>query len=160
MNTRTQELHWLVVGYVSPGARSRITEVGGRVIDLSSNPPLVAVALAYNPTGVWVWNHGRQEHRQGIEFWNTGEVQEASTGITLQYRNIDPHTSTEYSSVETNYLILPDETFDPQTRHVQEPDNQTQSASADGENEKQDQEQPVARWPPDDGLDLLDEAPF
>jgi hypothetical protein len=112
-------LHWLVVGYVSPGAEEWIKEAGGRVDHISSEPPLVAVALAYDPHGAWTWSRGRQEHRQGIEFWSTGEIQEASTGITLLYGNsIDKRTLAEYCSVETNYLILPDEEFDTETRQA------------------------------------------
>jgi hypothetical protein len=61
-----------------------------------------------------------REHRQGIEFWTTGEIQEASTGINLLYRNIDESTVAEYGSVIDNYLILPDEEFDPETRQVKE----------------------------------------
>jgi hypothetical protein len=114
------ELHWLVVGYVSPGAKQWIEEKGGQVLEASSDPPLVAVGLAYNPAGAWVWTHGRQEHRQGIEFWNTGEIQEVSTGISLQYRNSNGSRDAEYCSAETNYLILPDEEFDPETRQVKE----------------------------------------
>jgi hypothetical protein len=83
----------------------------------------VAVALAYNPAGAWTWSHGERQHRQGIEFWNTGEIQEASTGITLQYRSTsDSGTIAEYCSCETNYLILPDEEFDITMGKVKEPD--------------------------------------
>lgn len=120
MDQDSKLLHWLVVGYVSPGAKQWIEEVGGQVLEVSSVPPLTAVALAYNPAGVWVWSHGRQEHRQGIEFWTTGEIQEASTEISLLYQNIDGKTLAEYSSVVDTYIILPDEEFDPRTRQVKE----------------------------------------
>ncbi len=113
-------LHWLTVGYVSPAAKAWIEKVGGSVFDLSNVPPLVAVALAYNPVGAWTWSHSKQEHRQGVEFWNTGEIQEASTGITLQYRGIGDKTA-EYTSVTDTYLIMPDEEFDPKARKVKAP---------------------------------------
>lgn len=111
-----KELHWLVTGYVSPGARAWIEQVGGHVVPISSNPTFIVVGLAYNPDGAWVWSHGRQEHRAGIEFWSSGEIQEASTGINL----LCPRNA-EYRSVETNYLILPDEEFDEETKQVKEP---------------------------------------
>lgn len=88
--------HWLVVGYVSPAARAMIKEKGGQLRDLSSEPPLVAVALAYDPAGVWVWQHGEQQHRAGVEVWSSGYIEEASTGIMLQY-----HAETHF------YLISP-----------------------------------------------------
>jgi hypothetical protein len=92
----------------------------------------VAVGLAYNPEGAWTWSHGRREHRQGIEYWSFGELQEASTGITLQYRNsVDPRTLAEYCSAETNYLILPNEEFDSQTRQVKKED-QDRDKQVDG----------------------------
>ena len=62
--TVQKALHWLVVGYVSPAARTWIEEKGGQLRDLSSDPPLVAVALAYDPAGVWVWQHGEQQITQ------------------------------------------------------------------------------------------------
>jgi hypothetical protein len=107
--------HWLVVGFISDGAKAWIEEVGGKVVTLHHDPTLIGVALAYNPDGVWTWSRGRQEYRNGIEYWSTGELQEASTGITLDYGNID-HGTAEYCSAETNYLILPDEQFDRTTR--------------------------------------------
>lgn len=114
--TTVKALHWLVVGYVSDGAKAWIEETGGQVRPLSEDPKLTAVALAYNPQGSWVWSKGRQEHRQGIEYWSTGELQEASTGITLQYGNsANSHALAEYCSAETNYLILPDEIYDSTT---------------------------------------------
>jgi hypothetical protein len=124
-------LHWLVVGYVSPGAQEWITDIGGQVREVSSDPPLVAVGLAYNPTGAWTWHKGRQEHRQGIEYWSAGELQEASTGITLQYGNsVTPRTLAEYCSADSNYLILPDEEYDVSTGQIQEPGIHTQPIEA------------------------------
>jgi hypothetical protein len=111
-----KDLHWLVTGYVSPGARAWIEELGGHVIQLSSTPSFIAVGLAYDPKGAWVWSHGRREHREGIEFWSSGEIQEASTSINL----LCPRNA-EYRSCETNYLILPDEEFDEATGRVKEP---------------------------------------
>lgn len=124
MSTKTETrtaLHWLVVGYVSAGAAHWIEQTGGRVIYLSSEPPLLAVALAYDPAGAWTWSHGRQEHRQGVEYWSLGEIQESSTGITLRYGNSqNPRALAEYCSAETNYLLLPDEEIDPATGRVKE----------------------------------------
>jgi len=111
-----KDLHWLVTGYVSPGAKAWIEQLGGHVIQLSTTPSFMAVGLIFDPKGAWVWSHGKQEHRQGIEFWNTGEIQEASTGIYLLYPQ-----NAEYRSAETNYLILPDEEFDEETGQVKEP---------------------------------------
>jgi len=117
--TKNTAYHWLCVGYVSEGAKAWIEEAGGQVKHLQSNPSLIGVALAYNPAGTWVWSKGRQQYRQGIEFWTTGEIQEASTGITLQYgSSSDPSTPAEYCSMETNYLILPDETFETETHQA------------------------------------------
>lgn len=119
MSEQTMAFHWVVVGYVSPGAEKWIKEVGGQVLSVNDEPRLVIVGLAYNPDGAWVWSHGRREHRQGIEFRSSGEIQEASTGISLLYRN-SAGTTAEYCSVETNYLILPDEEFDPATAKEKE----------------------------------------
>jgi hypothetical protein len=127
INDKLQEpqmaLHWLVVGYVSPGAEKWIKDAGGQVLMLSHSAPLlIAVGLAYDPRGAWTWSKGRQEYRQGIEYWSHGELQEASTGITLRYGNAsDPRIQAEYCSCETNYLILPDEEYDPQTGQIKEP---------------------------------------
>ncbi len=112
-------LHWLVVGYVLPGAQAWITEAGGQVVSLHSDPPMIAVAIAFDPAGSWTWSKGRQEYHCGVAFWNTGEVQEASTGITLDYGNADGD-SPEFCNVPDNYIILPDEWFNPQTRQIGE----------------------------------------
>lgn len=114
-------LHWRVVGYVSPGAEQWIKDCGGQVRRLSDDPPLVAVALAYDPAGKGVWSHGRLEHRQGLEFWSTGEIQEATSGINLLYQSATERVLAEYASAETTYLILPDEEYDPATKQVKEP---------------------------------------
>ena len=113
------EFHWLVVGYVSPAARAVIEEKGGQLRDLSSEPPLVAVALAYDPAGAWSWSHGEQQHRVGVEFWNHGYIEEASTGIMLQYGNV-AGSAPELSSVVDTYIVLPDEDFDAEIRQVVE----------------------------------------
>lgn len=114
-------LHWLTVGYVSPQAKQWIEECGGSAKQVNEEPALFLVALAYDPAGKWVWSKGRQQLRAGIEFWSSGEIQEASTGITLQYRNIDRYHEPHYESAEENYLILPDEEYDPATGKVKEP---------------------------------------
>lgn len=143
-------LHWLVVGYVSPGAQQWIKDAGGQVLTLShSAPPFIAVGLAYDPRGAWPWCKGRQEYRHGIEYWSTGELQEASTGITLQYGNAsDPHALAEYCSCETNYLILPDEEYDPETGLVKEPGMYDQAL------------EPVPDEPGDSGLGNGNDFPF
>lgn len=112
MEPEKQALHWLVVGYVSDGAKEWIEACGGRVIPLHDDPKLLGVALAYNPDGKWVYSRGKQQLRQGIEFWSSGEIQEATTGITLLYQGMEERTVTEYCSVDQTYLILPDETFE------------------------------------------------
>lgn len=114
-------LHWLTVGYVSPQAKQWIEECGGSVKQVNEEPALYAVALAYDPAGKWVWSKGRQQLRAGIEFWTTGEIQEASTGINLLYKSMDSYTSAEYCSAHEVYLILPDEEYDPDTKQVKEP---------------------------------------
>lgn len=115
--TEKRAFHWLVVGYVSPGARTWIEEKGGQLRDLSSDPPLVGVALAYDPAGAWSWSHGEQEHRAGVEIWSHGYIEEASTGLMLRY-GAATGGSPEYASVADTYIVLPDEDFDAQTRQV------------------------------------------
>jgi hypothetical protein len=66
---------------------------GQGVRDLSSEPPLVAVALAYDPVGAW------------------------SSGIMLQYGAVTGGPP-EYASVIDTYIVLPDEDFDLETRQV------------------------------------------
>ncbi len=100
--------HWLVVGYVSPAARAVIEAKGGQLRDLSSDPRLVAVALAYDSAGTWNWSHGEEQHRVGVEFWSSGYLEEASTGLMLQYGAVTGG-SPEYASVTETYLLLPDE---------------------------------------------------
>jgi hypothetical protein len=117
--SKQMEFHWLVVGYVSKGARAWIEEKGGRLRDLSSEPPLVAVALAYDPDGTWSWSQGEQQHHVGVEFWNHGYIEEPSTGIMLQYGNV-AGSAPEFSSVVDNYIVLPDEDFDAEIRQVRE----------------------------------------
>lgn len=117
--TTQKAFHWLVVGYVSPGVRAWIEEVGGNVRELSSDPPFVAVALAYDPAGSWSYSHGEQQHRVGVEFWSNGYIEEASTGIMLQYGAVTGETPT-LASVTDTYLVLPDEDFDIQMRQVVE----------------------------------------
>lgn len=117
--TVQKAFHWLVVGYVSPAARAWIEEKGGQLRDLSSDPPLVAVALAYDPEGEWSWSHGEQQHRVGVEFWSHGYIEEASTGIMLHYGNV-AGSAPEFSSVVDNYIVLPDEDFDAEIRQVVE----------------------------------------
>lgn len=121
MSEQTLALHWLVVGYVSPGAEKWIKDAGGQVLSVNSEIPLIAVGLAYDPNGAWTWSHGRREHRQGIEFWSSGELQEASTGITLRYgTRSDSYALAEYCSAKENYLLLPDEEIDPTTGNEKE----------------------------------------
>src|SRR5579871_4111135 len=127
---KTFALHWLAVGYVSPNAQQWIEELGGTVLHLSSEPPIVAVGIAYDPNGAWVWSSGKRQYRQGIELWNTGELQEASTGINLLYKNVQQYTVAEYMSLIDNYLILPDEEFDVETRQA--------VACFEGESEEED----------------------
>jgi hypothetical protein len=116
------ERYWLVVSYVSDGAKKWIEDVGGQVMALEGGPvPLFAVGLAYNPEGGYSYSHGRREHRQGIEHWNLGEIQEVSTGITLIYKAKTGENVAEYTSCTETYLILPDEEFDKATNKVKEP---------------------------------------
>jgi|SRR6266581_7893656 len=136
-----------MVGYVSSGAQEWITDKGGQVRELASDPRLIAVGLAYNPAGAWTWSHGRKEYRHGVEYWNTGELQEASTGITLRYENsVTPRTLAEYCSADKNYLILPDEDIDPATFQIREPGAYTQPLEPTPWNS--------------DHLDDLDDHPF
>lgn len=118
--TAQKALHWLLVGFVSEQAKQWIEEKGGQVKQVNEAPALFTVGLAYDPAGKWVFSKGESQLRQGVEFWTTGEIQEASTGINLQYRNTDPHISAEYCSAEENYLILPDEEYDATTGTVKE----------------------------------------
>ena len=117
-----EKFHWMVVGYVSPGAEKWITDVGGCIQHFETTPPLVVVGLAYNPDGVWGWNHGQWQLRKGIEFWNSGDIQEGSTGITLHMGNrVSGQGLAECESVDGNYLILPDEQMNPETFVIKEP---------------------------------------
>ena len=113
-------LHWMIVGYISPSAKTAIEELGGRVEVLEHKPPFIAVGIAYDPAGATVWSSGnkRFEHKTGLEYWNSGEIQEPSTGINLRW---GPR-SAECYSVEETFLILPDEEYDPPTRQVKEPE--------------------------------------
>ena len=111
MATREEEkaLYWLVVGYVSPKAKQSILALGGRVDEISHEPPFVVVGLAHDPSGYWVWSHGQRQHRSAIEFWSSGEIQ--LQHITLLWGPFNA----ECYSVEETYLILPDEDFDTAT---------------------------------------------
>jgi hypothetical protein len=121
MSEQTIALHWLMVGYISLGAKEWIEDQRGQVREVSSEPRLYAVGFPFNPNGTWVWSKGRQEYRHGVEYWSTGELQEASTGITLRYGNsADTSTLAEYCSAHTNYLILPDEEYDATSDQVKE----------------------------------------
>ncbi|MBO0777261.1 MAG: hypothetical protein J2P37_00335 [Ktedonobacteraceae bacterium] len=113
-------LHWLTVGFISDGARKWVKDVGGQVRELSDDPKLIAVGLAYDPAGTWVWSRGEQQFKRGIEFWSSGEIQEASTSINLLYASTKG-TPAEYASAETCYLCLPDEEYDEATGNVKGP---------------------------------------
>jgi hypothetical protein len=54
-----------------------------------------------------------------VEFWNNGYIEEASTGIILQYGAVTGG-SPELASVIDTYIVLSDEDFDPQMRQVVE----------------------------------------
>lgn len=111
-------LHWMIVGYISPAAKTAVEDLGGRVEMLEHKPPFIAVGIAYDPAGATIWSSGNKcfEHKTGLEYWNSGEIQEPSTGINLQ---LGPR-SAECYSVEETYLILPDEEYDSATRQVGE----------------------------------------
>lgn len=112
----TIALHWLMVGYISDKAREWITECGGQVKQVNDSPILYAVGIAYNPDGTWVWSKGKRQFRQGVEFWSMGEIQEASTGITLLYKSWADGIRAE--SDDTRYLLCPDEEFDVETKQA------------------------------------------
>jgi len=95
--------HWLAVGYVSPAASAAIVQQGGRIIHINYNPAFEMVGLWHDPAGYWSWRHGRNEHLNGIEFWNTGYIQ--MEHLTLQY---GPRNA-EYQSIEETHLVMPDE---------------------------------------------------
>lgn len=152
-------IHWLVVGYISDGARAWVESLGGRVLQLSATPSLIAVGLFYDKSGAWVWSHGKREHRQGIEYWSQGEIQEASTGITLIYRHMGDYTDPAYCSMDTNYLILPDEVFDPKTGRVKEPSDfvpMPKEATGTAVESLPQQTQTVD----DEGLEEIEDHPF
>src|SRR5690242_10424895 len=102
-NEEEKAFYWLVVGYVSPKAKRSILALGGRVDEICHEPPFVAVGLAHDPSGYWVWNHGQHQHRSAIEFWNSGEIQLQHLTLLRGPRNAECY------SVEETYLILPDE---------------------------------------------------
>lgn len=114
MSEETKALHWLTVGYVSPDARKSITDLGGRIDEISHEPPFIAVGLAHDPAGYWSWSHGERQHRDAIEFWNSGEIQ--MEHMTLQW---GPRNAECYS-MESTYLIQPWEEFDEGTHQVKE----------------------------------------
>lgn len=111
-------LYWLLVGFVSDRAKAAIEECGGIVRQVNQEPRLLIVGLAYDPAGKWVWNQGERSLRQGIEFWNSWEIQEASTSIHLRYSNTDPRFAALQCSAEENYILLPDEDYDAATDTV------------------------------------------
>lgn len=105
--------HWIMVGYISDKAKEWITDCGGQVKQVNDEPTLYAVGIAYKPDGCWNWSKGKKQFRQGIEYWSSGELQEAATGITLLYQSWEKGNATaEYCSADTVYLICPDEEFD------------------------------------------------
>jgi hypothetical protein len=106
--------HWLVVGYVSPAARKSITDLGGRVDEISHEPPFILVGLAHDPAGYWSISHGQRQHRAPFELWNSGEIQ--MEHITLQW---GPRMAECYS-VEETYLIEPDEEYESAKKQVKE----------------------------------------
>jgi hypothetical protein len=114
-------IHWRVVSYISPKAAEWVKQTGGQVMSLSGGPaPLVAVGIPYNPEGSWGWSHGQRQHREGLEFWNLGELQVPATGMTLQYRDKTGESIGEYASVTDTYFIMPDEEFDKNTGQAKE----------------------------------------
>lgn len=114
MSEETKQLHWLAVGYISPDVKKTIEELGGLVNSIDHAPPFYAVGLPYDPAGYWSWSHGQRQHRDYIEFWNTGEIQ--MEHITLQW---GPRNA-EYRSINETYLIQPWEEFDAEKRQVKE----------------------------------------
>ena len=119
-------LHWMTVGYVSDKAKEAIIEQGGKVEEISHDPAFLAVALAYDPAGYWSWSRGQRQHRSGIEFWNSGEIQ--MEHITLEW---GPR-SAECHSVETTYLICPWEEFDTKTMQVKVEDSKEEQPAVTG----------------------------
>lgn len=151
-------LHWLMVSYVSPGAKDWIERVGGRVLPVSSEPPLIAVGIAYHPEGCWKWRGGHQEKVQGLQFWSSGEIQEPYTDINLIYKPIhDRWVVAEYCSADDTYLILPDEEFDRETRAVK-PQQEIKEEEAQEEGRAPQQE--YTSFLDDDNYDDLDDHPF
>lgn len=106
-NEKEKALYWLAVGYVSPRARQSILALGGSVHEISHEPPFVAVGLAHDPAGYWVWSHGQRQHQSAIEFWRSGEIRLQRVTLLRGPRNAECY------SVEETYLILPGEDFDP-----------------------------------------------
>lgn len=122
MSEETKKLHWLAVGYVSPDAKKTIEEQGGRVDEISHDPPFLAVGLAYDPAGYWSWSHGQRQHRSPVEIWNSGEIQ--MEHLTLEW---GPRNAECYG-IEETYLIQPWEEFDRQARKVKEQEEEEKAA--------------------------------
>lgn len=82
---KQQALHWRVVGFVSRGAKKEIEARGGKIVPLSIDSELSLYAIAFASVLIddGTMSSGQNEHRQGLEFLGTNEIQEASTGLIL-----------------------------------------------------------------------------
>ncbi|GHO77942.1 hypothetical protein KSD_57130 [Ktedonobacter sp. SOSP1-85] len=117
--------YWLLVGLVSDGAKAAIEERGGIVRQVNEKPRLLIVGLAYDLAGKWVWNERERQLCTSIEFWNSWELKETSTGLHLRYGNTNALMANLDCSAEENYILLPDEDYDTTTNTVKKAEQKT-----------------------------------
>ena len=93
----TKKQYWLTVGCVSDAACSNIKRTGGQVVQLSSEPPVTLVGIAYDSTA----------HPDDLAFNNGSEIQidVHSTGLSLVWMSSDRLINAAYSSLTETSLI-------------------------------------------------------
>lgn len=93
----TNKQYWLTVGRVSDAAYGDIKRTGGQVMQLSSEPPVALVGIAFDATA----------HSDDLAFNNGSEIQidVHSTGLSLVWVSSDRLINAAYSSLTETSLI-------------------------------------------------------